>query len=132
MKTPDTKVTGVATTLRHLDGVGRHLRSNAVAYLALVVAVGSGGSYAFAATANSGTIAVCVDRGSGVARPVAFVSGVFTCFLPSCGHWTRAAYWQLQVPAPVTSERRVAFDGVEGLEPEFGLGEVCDCVAGEP
>ena len=66
MKTPDTKATGRATALRHLHGVGRHLRSNAVAYLALVVAVGSGGSYALAATANNGTIAVCVDKGSGV------------------------------------------------------------------
>ena len=66
MKTPDTKATALATALRHLYGVGRHLRSNAVAYLALVVAVGSGGSYALAATANNGTIAVCVDKGSGV------------------------------------------------------------------
>jgi hypothetical protein len=31
----------------------------------------------------------------------------------------------------VTSERRVAFEGVEELEPEFELGEVCGCVAGE-
>ena len=52
-------------------------------------------------------------------------------FLPSCGHWTCAGYWQLQVPAPVTSDRRVAFEGVEELEPEFELGEVCGCVAGE-
>ena len=40
MKTPDTKATGLATALRHLHGVGRHLRSNVVAYLALAVAVG--------------------------------------------------------------------------------------------
>ena len=66
MKTPDTKATGLATALRHLHGVGRHLRSNVVAYLALAVAVGSGGSYALAATASNGTIAVCVDKGSGV------------------------------------------------------------------
>jgi len=66
VKTTDTKATGQATALRHLHGVGRHLRSNAVAYLALVVAVGSGGSYALAATGNNGTIAVCVDKGSGV------------------------------------------------------------------
>ena len=66
MKTPDTKATGLATALRHLHGVGRHLRSNVVAYLALAVAVGSGGSYALAATASNGMIAVCVDKGSGV------------------------------------------------------------------
>ena len=66
MKTPDTKATGLATALRHLHGVGRHLRSNVVAYLALAVAVGSGGSYALAATTSNGTIAVCVDKGSGV------------------------------------------------------------------
>ena len=66
MKTPDTKATGLATALRHLHGVGRHLRSNVVAYLALAVAVGSGGSYALAATASNDTIAVCVDKGSGV------------------------------------------------------------------
>ena len=66
MKTPDTKATGRATALRHLHGAGRHLRSNVVAYLALAVAVGSGGSYALAATASNGTIAVCVDKGSGV------------------------------------------------------------------
>ena len=66
MKTPDTKPTGLAMALRHLRGVGRHLRSNVVAYLALPVAVGSGGSYALAATASNGTIAVCVDKGSGV------------------------------------------------------------------
>jgi hypothetical protein len=66
VKTPDTKATGPATALRHLHGVGRHLRSNVVAYLALAFAVGSGGSYALAASASNGTIAVCVDRGSGV------------------------------------------------------------------
>ena len=49
MKTPDTKATGQATALRHLHGAGRHVRSNVVAYLALAVAVGSGGSYALAA-----------------------------------------------------------------------------------
>jgi hypothetical protein len=52
--------------MRHLHGVGRHLRANVVAYLALAIAVGSGGSYALAATASNGTIAVCVDKGSGV------------------------------------------------------------------
>ena len=67
MKAPDTKATGSAPALRHLHGVGRHFRSNVVAYLALAVAVGSGGSYALAATASTnGTIAVCVDKGSGV------------------------------------------------------------------
>jgi len=67
VKALDTKATGPAPALRHLHGVGRHFRSNVVAYLALAVAVGSGGSYALAATASTnGTIAVCVDKGSGV------------------------------------------------------------------
>ena len=66
MKAPDTKATGPAPALRYLHGVGRHFRSNVVGYLALIVAVGSGGSYALAASASNGTIAVCVDRGSGV------------------------------------------------------------------
>jgi hypothetical protein len=66
VKTHDTNETGLATALRHLHGIGRHVRSNVVAYLALGVAVASGGSYALAATASNGTIAVCVDRGSGV------------------------------------------------------------------
>lgn len=65
MKTPDTKATS-ATALRHLQRAGRHLRSNVVAYLALAVAVGSGGSYALAATRSNGNVAVCVDKGSGV------------------------------------------------------------------
>ena len=43
-----------------------HLRRNVIAYLALFLALGAGGSYALAATATSGTIAVCVDKGSGV------------------------------------------------------------------
>ena len=66
MKTPDTKAPSRTTALRHLHGAGRHLRSNVVAYLALAVAVGSGGSYALAASASNGTIAVCADKGSGV------------------------------------------------------------------
>jgi hypothetical protein len=66
VKTHDTKATGLATAMRHLHGVGRHLRANVVAYLALAIAVGSGGSYALAATASNGTIAVCVDKGNGV------------------------------------------------------------------
>ena len=66
MKIPDTKATGLATAVRYLHGAGGHLRSNVVAYLALAVAVGSGGSYALAATASNGTIDVCVDKGSGV------------------------------------------------------------------
>ena len=38
-----------------------------MAYLALVVAIGGSGSYALAAvSASNGTIAVCVDKGSGV------------------------------------------------------------------
>jgi hypothetical protein len=66
VKAADTKATGQAPALRYLHGVGRHFRSNVVGYLALVVAVGSGGSYALAASASNGTIAVCVDKGSSV------------------------------------------------------------------
>jgi hypothetical protein len=66
VKTPDTKATSRAAAIRHLHGIGRHLRSNVVAYLALVVAAASGGGYALAATTSSATIAVCVDKGSGV------------------------------------------------------------------
>ena len=66
MKPPDSKATGGATTRRHLRSPLPHLRSNIVAYVALAVAVGSGGSYALAATTSNGTIAVCVDKGSGV------------------------------------------------------------------
>ena len=67
MNNQDTaKATAAATALRHLRGAGRHVRSNVLGYLALAVAVGSGGSYALAATASNGTVAVCVDKGSGV------------------------------------------------------------------
>jgi len=67
MKAPDAKATDRSTALRHLQGIGRHFRSNIVAYLALIVAVGSGGSYALAASRSSnGTITVCVDKRSGV------------------------------------------------------------------
>ena len=34
-------------------------------------------------------------------------------------------YWQLQVPAPVTSDLRAALEGVAELEPELELGSVC-------
>jgi len=77
VKTPDTKATIRATALRHLHGAGRHFRSNIVAYIALAVAVGSGGSYALAATTSNGTIAVCVDKGSGV---------MHLANHPRCGH----------------------------------------------
>ena len=66
MNTANTKAASRATTVRHLHAAGRHFRSNVVAYLALAVAVGSGGSYALAATQSNGTIAVCADKGSGV------------------------------------------------------------------
>ena len=67
MKAPDQKASSRATPLRYLHGPWRHIRSNVVAYLALVVAVGGSGSYALAAvSASNGTIAVCVDKGSGV------------------------------------------------------------------
>jgi hypothetical protein len=69
---PDTpKRSGARVALRHLRPPLRHFRSNVVSYLALAVAVGSGGSYALAATTSNGTngtIAVCVDKGSGVMR----------------------------------------------------------------
>ncbi len=78
MKAPDTKITSRATPLRYLKAVGRHVRSNAVAYIALAVAVGSGGSYALAAvSASNGTIPVCVDKGSGVMHLAKH---------PRCGH----------------------------------------------
>ena len=48
-----------------------------MAYVALAVAVGSGGSYALAATTSNGTIAVCVDKGSGVMHLAKH---------PRCGH----------------------------------------------
>jgi hypothetical protein len=52
--------------LRPLRRVGRHVSRNVIAYLALFFALGAGGSYALAATATNGTVAVCVDNGSGV------------------------------------------------------------------
>ena len=67
MKPSEPKETRRPASLRHLHAPIRHLRSNVVAYLALAVAVGSGGSYALAAVSTSnGTIDVCVDKGSGV------------------------------------------------------------------
>jgi hypothetical protein len=65
VKAPDTKATG-GTAMRFLHALLRHIRSNVVAYLALVVAVGGSGSYALAASSSNGTVAVCVDNGSGV------------------------------------------------------------------
>lgn len=67
MKASDKKATSRVTAMRYLHPPLRHLRSNVVAYLALAVAVGSGGSYALGAvSASNGTVAVCVDNGSGV------------------------------------------------------------------
>ena len=70
MNNPDTpKRSGPRAALRHLRAPLRHFGSNVVAYLALAVAVASSGSYALAATTSNGTngtIAVCVDKGSGV------------------------------------------------------------------
>jgi len=78
MTAPDSKATSPATALRCLRGVGRHFRSNVVAYLALIVAIGSGGSYALAAVrAGNGTVAVCVDKGSGIMHLASH---------PRCGH----------------------------------------------
>jgi hypothetical protein len=62
----ETKATGRPSPLRHLHTPLRHLRSNIVAYFALAVAIGSGGGYALAATSSNGTVAVCVDNGTGV------------------------------------------------------------------
>ena len=64
--------------MRHLHAPLRHIRSNIVACLALVVAVGGSGSYALAAvSASNGTVAVCVDKGSGVMHLAKH---------PRCGH----------------------------------------------
>jgi hypothetical protein len=53
--------------LRPLRRVGRIISRNLIAYLALFLALSAGGGYAFAAvSASNGTIAVCVDKGSGV------------------------------------------------------------------
>jgi hypothetical protein len=52
--------------LRPLRRVGRHISRNVIAYLALFFALGAGGSYALAASASSGSVVVCADRGSGV------------------------------------------------------------------
>jgi hypothetical protein len=43
-----------------------HLRRNVIAYVALFLALGAGGSYALAASGSNGTIGVCVDKGTGV------------------------------------------------------------------
>ena len=103
MKTHDTKATGLATAMRHLHGVGRHLRSNVVAYLALAVAVGSGGSYAIAASASNGTTAVCVDKGSGLMHLAKH---------PRCGrHQTRIGLSSALDRAPVNAWAEVVFDG---------------------
>jgi hypothetical protein len=67
VKAPDAKAPSRMIALRYLQATLRHVRPNVVAYIALAVAVGSGGSYALAAvSASNGTIAVCVDKGSGV------------------------------------------------------------------
>ena len=103
MKTPDTKATAQARPLRYLHGAGRHVRSNVVAYLALVVAVGSGGSYAIAASASNGTTAVCVDKGSGLMHLAKH---------PRCGrHQTRIGLSSALDRAPVNAWAEVAFDG---------------------
>ena len=78
MNNPDTpKRGGPRAALRHLRAPLGHFRSNIVAYLALAVAVGSGGSYALAATTSNGTVGVCVDKGSGVMHLAKH---------PRCGH----------------------------------------------
>jgi hypothetical protein len=103
VKTPDTKATGQARPLRYLHGAGRHVRSNVVAYLALVVAVGSGGSYAIAASVSNGTTAVCVDKGSGLMHLAKH---------PRCGrHQTRIGLSSALDRAPVNAWAEVVFDG---------------------
>src|SRR5689334_17140188 len=103
VKTPDTKATAKARPLRYLHGAGRHVRSNVVAYLALVVAVGSGGSYAIAASASNGTTAVCVDKGSGLMHLAKH---------PRCGrHQTRIGLSSALDRAPVNAWAEVVFDG---------------------
>lgn len=77
MKTSESKATGQTRAVRYLRAPLRHLRSNILAYLALAVAVGSGGSYALAASTSNGTITVCVDKGSGVMHLAKH---------PRCGH----------------------------------------------
>jgi hypothetical protein len=53
--------------LRPLRRAGRIISRNLIAYLALFLALSAGGGYALAAvSASNGTIAVCVDKGSGV------------------------------------------------------------------
>ena len=42
------------------------LRRNAIAWIALFLALGAGGSYALAASTGSNTTLVCVDKGSGI------------------------------------------------------------------
>jgi len=103
VKTPDTKATAQARPLRYLHGAGRHVRSNVVAYLALAVAVGSGGSYAIAASASNGTTAVCVDKGSGLMHLAKH---------PRCGrHQTRIGLSSALDRAPVNAWAEVVFDG---------------------
>ena len=103
MKTPDTKAPSRATALRHLHGAGRHLRSNVVAYLALAVAVGSGGSYALAASASNGTIPVCVDKGSGL---------IHLAKHPRCGrHQTRIGLTSALDRASVNAWAEVVSNG---------------------
>lgn len=52
--------------LHHLRHAGTAIRSNAIAWLALFLALGAGGSYALAATASNGSVVVCADNGTGV------------------------------------------------------------------
>ena len=63
MNTPDTpKPSDRRIALRHLRGAGRHLRSNVVGYLALAVAVASGGGYALAAATALPSAIQVADR----------------------------------------------------------------------
>ena len=41
-------------------------RRNAIAWIALFLALGAGGSYALAASASNGTVVVCADKSSGI------------------------------------------------------------------
>ena len=103
MNTANTKAAGRATPLRHLRAPLRCLRSNAVSFLALAVAVGTGGSYAIAASANNGTIVACVDKGSGVMHLAKH---------PRCGrHQTRIGLSSALDRAPVNAWAEVVSDG---------------------
>jgi len=99
----DTKSTRRAAALRYVNAPLRHIRSNIVAYVALVVAVGGGGSYALAASRTNGDVAVCVDKGSGVMHVATH---------PRCGRSQSRIGLSSALDRPAVSAwAEVAFDG---------------------